>query len=289
LDLAGDSGATLARTVAPAPTVRHLDTVKLGAHLRELAESLRNGHSAPELERATGLPAAALERLLTHLYVQWCSAGSGRADERQGNATRAHIGLGMHAAHFQISGRAFRQPGSRYTREEERDLATFGHITERTEQRLLTGRSAALEPWEIVNQSVSGLLGLRRKADLERSIAIGELVAMRVNSIDPPGLGVIQRLKWDADGSVSVGLRLLRGEARGVAVRAAGNAAQSYERALLMDAGSESGAPPTLIVSAGRYAAGTKLELHTGRAEEVLLEQLVERSVDFDRYTFARL
>jgi hypothetical protein len=286
LDLAADCGARLAHDLGSGEGIRYLDTSALGMHLRELANGLRNAQPAAELDTAGDMPRPALERLLTQLYVQWCSAGSGRMEERQ--ATRAQAALGMHAVHFQISGRAFRQPGLRYTREEEHDLATFGHITERTEQRLLTGRSAALEPWEIVNQSAAGMINLRRKPDLESRIAHGQLIALRTSSIDPPLLAVVQRLQADANGELNIGVRTLRGESRGAGVRPAGDTAAKYERAFLLEADAGRNVPASLIVPAGRFAPRARIEVSTGRVETVTLGEPIERGFDFDRVAFER-
>lgn len=282
LDLGGEAGARLARAIGSGEAVRYLDSSALGMRLRELADCLRNARDAAELQAASDIPRAVLERLLTHLYVQWCSTGSAAADERQGNAQRAQVALGMHAVHFQISGRAFRQPGLRYTREEEHDLATFGHITERTEQRLLTGRSAAAEPWDIVSQNGSGL-AMRRKADCSSRLALGQLMAMRTSSIGPPGLGIVQRIKIDAAGAAQIGVRPIRGEARGVALRHAGDAAQKYERALLIEAD----AAPALLIEAGRFAPGARVEMYTSRGETIAIGAYVERGFDFDRVAIA--
>jgi hypothetical protein len=284
LDLGAECGARLAREVGSGEAVRYLDTSALGMHLRELADALRNGKPAADLDAAGELPRPALERLLTHLYVQWCSAGAGRGEERQ--PVRAQAALSMHAVHFQISGRAFRQPGLRYTREEEHDLATFGHITERTEQRLLTGRSAALEPWEIVAQSTAGALTLHRKPDLQTRIAHGQLIALRTSSVSPPLLAVVQRLQADANGELNVGARAIRGEVRGVAVRPAGDTAAKYERALVLEADPERNVPASLIVPAGRARPGARIELHNGRAETVVVGEAIDRGFDFERVAY---
>ena len=286
LDLGGETGARLARDIGAGEGVRYLDTSAAGMRLREVADCLRNARPAAELQVAADMPRALLERLLTHLYVQWCSAGSTAADEqRQASGLRAQAALGMHAVHFQVSGRAFRQPGLRYTREEEHDLATFGHITERTEHRLLTGRSSALEPWEVLSQNASAI-ALRRKCDLSSRLAYGQLVALRTTSIDPPSLGVIQRLRIDASGEAHIGVRPVRGEMRGVALRPAGDATQKYERALLIEADAARAAPATLLIEAGRFAPGTRIEMHTARAETITVGAYVERGFDFDRLAF---
>jgi hypothetical protein len=224
--------------------------------------------------------------LLTHLYIQWCSAGTGRTEERRESTRRAQIALNMHAIHFQISGRAFRQPGLRYTREEEHDLATFGHITERTEQRLLTGQSSALEPWEIVNQSVSGVQSMMRKPDLESRIHHGQLIAMRTTSMEPPALATVQRIRIENNGALNIGVRMIRSEARGAAVRSARDSTAKYERALIVEADAERDVPSYLILPPGRFAPGEAIELHTGRAEKLVIAAILDQSVDHDRATY---
>ncbi len=290
VDLSSSTGAHLARELTPSDQLRYLDTGALGAKLREIAVALRENKPTPEIDAVLPhLPHAAIERLLTHLYVQWCSAGTGRIEERRDAAVRAQVAVTMHAVHFQISGRAFRQPGLRYTREEEHDLATFGHITERTEHRLLTGRSSALEPWEVVNQSSSGSLGMCRKPDLSSRIGHGQLVAIRTSSGSPPMLGTVQRLRTEADGSLSAGVRLIRADARGVAVRAPTTPSTQYERALVLESDEDRKLPATLVLPAGQFPPGAVIEMYANRAEQVRLGAIIERGFDFERLVFERL
>ena len=286
IDLASEGGAQLARTLQPTTTLRFLDTGVLAPKLRELASAIRGGTIPLELATARSLPRPATERLLTHLYIQWCSAGTGRTEERRDSTRRAQIALNMHAIHFQISGRAFRQPGLRYTREEEHDLATFGHITERTEQRLLTGRSSALEPWEIVNQSVSGVQSMIRNPDLESRIEHGQLIAMRTSSMEPPLLALVQRLRIESDGRLGIGVRTIRSEVRGAAVRPLGDPSVRYERALVIEADSERDVPAYLILPPGLFAAGSTIELYAGHAEKVVLTAMLDQGMDHDRATY---
>lgn len=288
--LDGDTGARLARDLPADEYLRYLDTSALGSHLRGLATALREQRTDADLALALGdLPRSDLERLLTHLYVQWCSAGTGRHEDRDESTTRAQVATTMHAIHFQISGRAFRQPGMRYTREEEHDLATFGHITERTEQRLLTGRSAALEPWDIVNRGGGGSLGMRRKPDLQSRIGHGQLVAVRTSSAMTPILGVIQRLRMEADGTINAGMRIVSGDVRGVAVRLPTNPAPGFERALLLAADDARKLPESIIVPIGRYVPGTILEMHDKRTEKIQLGEILERGFEYERLACERL
>lgn len=290
INLAGDTGAQLARELPADCERRFLDTATLGSNLRALASDLREKRAMPELGVALQtLARPALERLLTHLYVQWCSAGTRRKEDRLPTPVRAQVAVTMHAMHFQISGRAFRQPGLRYTREEEHDLATFGHITERTEQRLLTGRSAALEPWEIVNQSSTGSLGMERNPGLQSRISHGQLMAVRTSSASPPKLGTVQRIVVESNGALVVGIRLIPTEARGVAVRLASETTGKFERALLIGADPERHLPESLIVPRNQFRPGTILDMHDNRAEKLQLGEVLEHGFDFDRMACERL
>jgi hypothetical protein len=286
VDLASESGAQLARCLLAPQKLRHLDTSTLAPRLRDMVGALRANARSIEFPALRGLERGTAERLLTHLYIQWCSAGTGRVDERRDAPKRAQVATTMHAIHFQISGRAFRQPGLRYTREEEHDLATFGHITERTEHRLLTSRSAALEPWDVVNQSGSGMLSMVRKNDLTTRLAHAQLIAMRTSSMEPPLLAVVQRLRLEADGSLTVGVRLVKGETRGAAVRALADPTPKYERALIIDADKERDIPAQLIVPPGKFALGASFELHAGRTEKVQVTAILEHCSDHDRISY---
>jgi hypothetical protein len=286
IDLAGDQGARLARTLQPAETLRYVDTSQLAPKLRELGAAIRAGAVPLEFAATRTLTRPATERLLTHLYIQWCSAGTGRAEERFASQRRAQVACNLHAIHFQISGRAFRQPGDRYSREEEHDLATFGHITGMTTQRLLTTRSSVQEPWEILNESAGGMLSMNRKPDLRSRIRHGQLVAMRTSSMEPPDLAVVQRLRIDADGSLGIGVRVIRSDVRAVAVRPAGNPTLKYDRALIVDADKERDTPAYLILAAGSCAVGSVLEVHTGRAEKLVITSILEQGVDHDRAAY---
>lgn len=290
IHLASETGARLGRELPHDEQLRFVDTSALGARLRDLAAALREQRRDPDLEIALrALPRLDVERLLTHLYVQWCSAGTGRHEDRQDQRMRAQVAVTMHAIHFQISGRSFRQPGARYTREEEYDLATFGHITERTEHRLLTGRSAALEPWDIVNQSSAGSMGMRRTPDLQTRIGHGQLVAVRTSSATPPMLGTVQRLRAENDGALTAGIRLVSSDVRGVAVRLPTSPTPAFERALLIAADAARKLPESLIVPHGKYEPGTIVEVHDTRTEKVQLGEFLERGFEYERLACERL
>ena len=59
-----------------------------------------------------------------------------------------------------------------------------------------------------------------------------------------------------------------------------------YERALIVEADTERDAPSYLILPPGRFAPGEAIELHTGRAEKVVIAALLDQCVDHDRATY---
>jgi hypothetical protein len=286
IDLAAGSGPIRLRQAPAVPTLRYVDAERLAQRLRDIASALREGRAAPELAIATQLSHAATEKLLTHLYVQWCSAGTNRAEERRPTTQRAQVSINFHSIHFQISGRAFRQPGLRYTRDEERDIATFGHITERTESRLLTTRSSALEPWEIVNQGATGALGMNRRPDLQTRVGQGQLVAMRVSSTQPPMLGMVQRIREEEDGSLGIGVRIVPVVVQAASVRPPGNPKEKFERALLIPADEERKQAASLVLIPGTYRQNALLEVATLQTCTVRLLSLVEKGANFERVAF---
>ena len=132
-------------------------------------------------------------------------------------------------------------------------------------------------------------LALRRQPDLASRLAHGQLLAVRTSSIDAPGLAIVQRIRIEADGEMSIAVRPIRGEARGAAVRGAGNIGQKYERALVLDADAQRGTPASLIVASGLFAPGARVEIHSGRAGMVRVGQYIESGFDFDRLAFDAL
>lgn len=293
VDLASDKCAGLAPDLAAAASVRHLDLGELSRTLRQAAVQLKQGRAPAELGLGE-LAREACEKLLMLLHIQWCAAGTGRAEERSAASIKVMISPNIAAMHYHVSGKSFRQPRAPYTAKEEDDLATFGHVTERTERAMLSQRSAALETWVIVNQSASGFLGMCRDPDSATRISHHQLLGLRTPSSKALHLGIVQRLIVNENDEIWVGLRLLPGAPQAVAVRVAEPNprvmnANKYERALLMPEDAARKIPATLVLLPTWYQANRVLDLYTNDNRTVKLQALLETGSNFERATFTAM
>ena len=290
VNLAGNAGPALAEALAPQANPRYLDLEQLGRALRQLITQLKQGQTPAQLGLGEDAHQPGCENLLMLLYVQWCRAGTGRSEPRIPTAEKALVCLGMHAAHFYVSGRAFRAPGSGPTRQEQNDMQMFGHVSDRTQQALATATSSAVESWQLVNQSSSGFMCMLREPDAQLRIGHNQLVAVRRGTGKSFNLGMVQWLRIEESSELFSGVRLFPGGARAVAVRpvnfnpAAG--IKSFERGLVLPALPPS-TPTTLILPAGWYQTGRAIQIHGDQKQDVKLMNLLEKGSDFERCTFA--
>jgi hypothetical protein len=286
--LGAGGGARDAASLQPAPDARFLDLDRLGAMLIQLVAALRNGKSPADLALGTDIRQPACENLLLLLSAQWCGMGNARAEERSPSALKVMVSMSIAAMHFHLTGRAFRQPGAPLSKREEEDLQMFGHVSERTERALLSQRSGALETWEIINHSRSGILSMCRRPDAATRISHNQLLGLRTATGRTFYLGIVQRLQIDGDGAVSIGLRVIPGTPQPVAARPAGVVSpegNKYDRALLMPADEARRIPASLILVPNTYQPGRTVELFTDAVKAVKLTALLDKGVNFERAT----
>lgn len=290
VDLTGNAAPALAEALAPLASVRYLDLEQLGRTLRQLITLLKQGQTPAQLGLGEDARQPGCENLLMLLYIQWCRAGTGRSEPRNPSAEKAQVCLGMHAAHFYISGRAFRAPGSGPTRQEQNDMQMFGHVSERTQGALASAVSSAVESWQLVNQSGSGFMCMLREPGAQLRIGHNQLVAVRRGASKVFSLGVVQWLRVEENTELFAGVRLFPGSARAVALRPANfnpsAGIKSFERGLLLPEIPPS-TPTTLILPAGWYQAGRVIEIHGDHKQDVKLVGLLEKGSDFERCTVA--
>ena len=290
IDLAGDRGPGFAESLQPSPTLRHLDLDAIGRNLRQLMGRLKQGQTPAQLGLGKEARQQDCESLLMLLYIQWCRAGTARGEQRMATAEHAQVCLGLHAAHFHISGRAFRPPGAGLSRQEEDDMRLFGHISERTERQLSSAQSQAVESWKMMNQSDSGFMCMVRDTDTKLRIGHQQLVAVRRGASKLFHLGLIQWMRAEDQESLFAGVRLFPGVARAVAVRptnfnAPGDIRGQFERGLLLPELPTSTAPMTLVLPSGWYQPGRIVELHSEQKVIAKLTGLLEKGSDFERCT----
>lgn len=289
VDLAGSTGTLFAAALEPQPNLRYLDLEQLARALRQTINLLKQGQTPAQLGLGDEARQPGCESLLMLLYVQWCRAGTGRGEERLGSEERAMVCFGIHAVHYHVTGKAFRQPGTSLTAREENDMRTFGHITSRTERMLISHESGTLESWAILNQSASGFLCMLRQPEAQARIAHNQLLGVRRAASRLFYLGLVQWLRLEESGEINVGVRLFPGVPQAIAVRPANfnpaGGGSRYERALLLPEVPAPATPATVVLPTGWFQAGRFVEVHTERRQVAKLVALLEKGRDFDRAT----
>lgn len=288
VDLAGSGGPQFADGLGPLPTLRYLDLEALSHTLRQVIALLKQGETPARLGLGEDARQPGCENLLMLLYVQWCRAGTSRTEPRTDAKAKAQVCLGMHAAHFHISGRVFHAPGSSLTRQEEQDMELFGHVSDRTHRMLATQESSAIESWQLMNKSTSGFLYMVREPDSQMRISHNQLVAVQRGASKLFSVGIVQWLRVEENGELFVGIRLFPGIARALAVRPANfnpGGSSGFERALMLPEVPAPATPATVILPSGWFHAGRLIEMHVDKKQVAKLVNLLEKGADFDRCT----
>ena len=285
VDLASQKGAGPAGQMPPAGA-RHLSLEPLSKTLRQAAAALKK--QSPEQLGLGGYPREMCERLLILLHVQWCAAGTGRVDERTSASIKVLISPNLASMHFHLSGKSFRQPKAELTAAERRRLDMLGSVSESDGQALASQRSAALETWVIVNQSISGFLGTAREKEITNRIGHHQVVALHPPTTKVMYVGVVQRLNVDESGTMWIGLRIILGAPQAAAVRPAEPAGAKYERAVLMPQDAARKIPASILLMPGWFEAGRVLMLQVDKEKECRLKLLsrLDQGENFERATY---
>lgn len=284
VDLAGSGGAMLGAGTEAQPNLRYLDLEQLSKTLRQTINLLKQGQTPGQLGLGEDARQPGCENLLMLLYVQWCRAGTARAEERASKDEPAQVCFGLAAAHLYVGGgRSFRQPGE-LTAREKQDMDTYGYIT-RTDQQVPEG---GLEQWQILNQSASGFMCIQRNPDGSGRVGHNQLLAVRRASGRSFYLGMVQWLRMEDGGELYCGVRLFPGTPQAISVRPSNFAPTGsgrYERALLLPEVPAPATPATLILPAGWFQSGRFVEIFSDRKQVAKLLNLLEKGNDFDRGT----
>lgn len=285
VDLASQKGGGLAKQMAAAGA-RHLNLESLSKTLRQASTALKQ--QTPAQLGLGDLPREACEKLLLQLHIQWCAAGTGRAEERTPASIKVMISPNIASMHFHLSGKAFRQPGGELTAAERQRLDMLGSVSEASEQALASQRSAALETWVIVNQSVSGFLGTAREKEVVNRVSHHQLVALQPPAKKVMYLGIVQRLNVDEAGTMWIGLRIIMGAPQAVAARLVEGAGGKFDRALLMPEDAARKIPASIILMPGWYQANRALGLQVDKEKErrIKLQDLLDKGENFERATY---
>lgn len=283
VDLTGSGGVVFGSGLEAQPHLRYLDLEQLSKTLRQTINLLKQGQTPGQLGLGEDARQPGCENLLMLLYVQWCRAGTARAEERSKHDEPANVCFGLTAAHLHVSGgRGFRQPGELTSREKQ-DMDTYGYIT-RTDQE----KDESLELWQILNQSASGFMCILRESDGKGRVCHNQLLAVRRAGGRSFHLGMVQWLRMEENGEIFCGVRLFPGTPQAISVRPSNftpTGSGRYERALLLPEVPAPATPATLILPAGWFQSGRFVEIFSDRKQVAKLLNLLEKGSDFDRGT----
>jgi hypothetical protein len=272
---------------------RWLDTSSLRQSLKKRLTQLEKGVKPAELQLGDDCTQPACGQLLAQVYQRWCRGGTTRRHERQTVDGRCDLISGSDAIHYYLSGRKpFRQPGhadDEALRREREELATFGHIADARQGTDFSQQHGyQIEEWRIIDESPAGLQVSRAAGQSGGRIGQGQLVATRPDAGQYFVLGGVRWTMVTGDGRLLAGVRMMPGRPEPVAVRGidAATVKEPYRPAFLLPAVEALNSPATIIIPPGHFRAGRTFEISGGPHRKIVLTQLVDRGVEFDRATY---
>lgn len=264
-----------------------LEISELARTLKKRVVLLRKGEPPASLGLGEDCAMPGVEQLLVLLFRLWCEGKNARLQARRSVSAKARVCSTLASMHFHISGKVFRQPGhaTELTRRERDEIATFGHTSTRLEEAYIEAGGYAFEEWLLQEESLSGLRIVRPATSAGGRYAHTQLIAVRPADAKNFMLGVVRWLRSDADDDLHVGVRILPGVPKAVAVRPTGINVQSekFVPALYCPPFPALASPASLILPPGWYRPKRVLEVYSDASELLLLSGVIERGSDFER------
>src|SRR6266850_2465059 len=291
--LAGDAcperGTTASTTPPRAP--RYLDTRKLSKSLRNRVALLRKGESPAKLALGEDCVQPSCEQLLVYLYRQWCQAKSARTMDRRTASAPAEACTELAGIHYYVSGRVFRPPGgeqTELTQKQREEIATFGRVSTREDDDYSNAHGFAVEQWYVEDESSQGMRMVRKAKEPGKRLAHGQLIGVRPGDGKQFMLAQVRWLMGADNGDLHAGVKLLPGLPSPLAVRPTGLNVQadSWVQAIGLGAVPALESPASLVLPNGWYKPKRIVELHTERSAKVMLTDVLERGVDFERVAY---
>lgn len=278
------------------PTWRYVDIEPIGRSIKKRIKYLRAGESPAQLGLGEEYAAGSAEQNLINLYQEWCDLPIERGMPRRSvreDSPAAKVGLGLVPAHAVIAGKIFKQPDEpvEVRGRAISDYQLFGgqshHLAAAQQAKETAGAPPDHEFWHIDNESALGF-------KLNRSEAGGRIIHNQLVAIQPRPdqafvAGTVRWLLEGANGDITMGVRILPGVPRPVAVRATGlnTFSNRFTQALLLPTMPALHALSSLLLPPTWFKPGRIIEIHVdGQVRKVRLDQLIERGQDFERVAY---
>jgi cyclic-di-GMP-binding protein len=289
VDLDGDQGAML-RTQESAPaSVRYLVVDDLAKNLLKRIVLLEKGQPPAELGLGTDCAQPGCETLLKLLYQQWCRPGTAAVNPRRQVEGTLQVCIGISAIHYYMSGKPFKQPGApQLSREEEEELATFGHLSKQREEMRASQMGYALESWKTINVGSEGFGFVRAPDSAGSRLHLHQLIGACTAGEKTFILCVVQWLTLKQNGELHLGVRALPGISEPVAVRPVGGGTpHPYVQAFLLPDVADKKIETSLILPSGWFQTGRVIEVFTSEPQRVKLTKLLDKGSDYEQVDFS--
>jgi hypothetical protein len=265
VDLRSGNPAGSATHGVASPAIRFIVLEQLGQTLRRVLMLLRQGHAPASLGLGDDVRQPGCERLLTLLYIQWCGSGVNPlpVQREHGEEIRACVGYPVIERQLASEAEAFRVSGAS-------PRTAYGPLTEH---------------WNIVSINAPGFIGVARGPECDARIQHHQLVAIKRRGASGFQLAVVQWLKREEDGELSIGLRLLPGVPHPSPLRSTDDDAAEGP-GIMLPAAPEMRTPATLVLPPGIFRPGKVVALTAGGERNARLLRLAERGADFERAVF---
>ncbi len=287
LDFSAAAGAYREADAGGRGAAAWLDLSELARILKKCVVLLRKGEPPASLGLGEDCTMPGVEQLLVLLFRLWCEGKSARAPGRRSVNAKARLCNTLVSVHYHVSGKQFRQPGpaTTLTRQQREEIATFGHASTRHEEAYVEAGRYAVEEWLLLEESLSGLRVARPAGAGGARYAHAQLIAVRPADAKNFLVGIVRWLSTDAKEDLHLGVRIVPGVPRAVAVRPTGiNAkAERFAPALYCPALAALSVPASLILPPGWYRSRRVLEVYSDKSELLLLSGMIEHGSDFDR------
>ena len=270
VDLKSGAPAVSARRIEAGPLIRYITMEQLGQALRRVLASLRQGDDPASLGLGDDLRQPGCERLLTLLYIQWCGTGVGQppSQRERGEDARAAVGFDGACRQLALDGQPFPNGAIALSRRAVGEPVT--------------------EQWYVAATSAPGFIAVARGPECDERLQHHQLIAIRRRSAAHFQLAVAQWMRLEADGELSIGLRLLPGIPHVTPIQLDGEPTdeRAPSSAILLPAAPEMRTPATLLLAPNLFQPGRELDLLSGALRRVRMVRLLERGADFERAVF---
>lgn len=295
VDLAASAPPVVVHEGVTLADPRYLDIDRLATTFRKRLKQLKMGENPAALGLGEDCTQAECTNLLTVLYQHWCeSAPKRRNFIRRPGAEKAQVVFSMAAIHFFLGGeKPFKQPSKKenLNLREIEDLQIFGRVSNQTEKLHISQLGFSLETWRIEDEGALGFR-LNRPSQDGMRLNLKQLIAIRPSDSNAYSLSVIKWLVFPPDGGVNIGVRILPGAPRAIAVRPVvltPDAGNKFVQAFLLPDMPVLNETSSLVLPPDWFSAGKRVEIHTGEElVTVKLVELIESGSDYERVEFVR-